>query len=249
MPALGMPTRSLSAPEVRSSAEQRVNFLLVEARLLQASLPPLFTWSQLCELIASCQLGELRRHPQLEALYTGQFNPTVKTAYGSVEAYLRKQLGWGPEQKQGQYWERTGDTRVRFNDWGYAVPRDVIHYVVWVPLPLFHPSLCTPPATPASASTTSLPTSLSSSPIDPLPITPSPTEPPLANPLLASAPTKSTWDFVCRNGISGLTGEAARTRRLEAEQPEEDEDEDPGREIAAFVREAWKAEDGWETAW
>ncbi|GAA5959757.1 hypothetical protein JCM21900_006371 [Sporobolomyces salmonicolor] len=246
MPALGMPTRSLSAPEARSSAEQRVHFLLVEARLLGASLPPLFTWPQLCELIASCKLAALKRHPQLEALYTGQFNPAVKLAYGSTEAYLRKQLGWGPDQqKQGQYWERTGDTRVRLNDWGYAVPRDVIHYVVWVPLPLFHPLLCSPPATPAS--TASLPTSLSSSPTGSLLASPSPTAQPLPNPLLTSAPTKTTWDFICRNGLSGLTGEAARTRRIE--EGRQEEDEDPGREIAAFVRETWKAEDGWETAW
>ena len=76
----------------------------------------------------------------------------------------------------------------------------------------------------------------------------------------AVAPTKGTWDWVSRNGLGGLTGQAAdrfRARYGEedswvleqgAEQPYREE-EGPEREIRAFVEKRWRIDDGWETAW
>ncbi|KAJ8291676.1 Vacuolar protein sorting-associated protein 45 [Rhodotorula toruloides] len=89
------------------------------------------------------------------------------------------------------------------------------------------------------------------------------------------APTKGSWDFVCRNGLGGLTGRAEewwRVRRREKERQrgvqddggmgagendqqgarrseEYDENQGPEKEIRAFVLKKWRVEDGWETAW
>lgn len=77
----------------------------------------------------------------------------------------------------------------------------------------------------------------------------------------AVAPTKGTWDWVSRNGLGGLTGQAAdrfRARYGEGEEsssPERRadqqyrEEEGPEREIRAFVEKRWRIDDGWETAW
>lgn len=166
------------------------------------------------------------------------------------------------------------------------------HYVVWVPLPLFHPALCTPRPTnlldlPPSPSQSGTSTPSGSSRTNPLakPFAPPlPHEPSICSSLSPSvsrvgrasvAPTKGSWDFVCRNGLGGLTGRAEewwRVRRREKERQrgvqddggmgagendqqgarrseEYDEKQGPEKEIRAFVLKKWRVEDGWETAW
>lgn len=82
-------------------------------------------------MTARSRLGELNRHPDLEALYAGTFNPLLKRHYGTTEAYLRRQLGWPAEeardeaQDADEYWTRGATTNVRRNDWPYAVPKGV----------------------------------------------------------------------------------------------------------------------------
>ncbi|GAA5906288.1 hypothetical protein JCM6882_002693 [Rhodosporidiobolus microsporus] len=274
-------------PTVSAEDDARIRQVLEEAKELHASLEPLYTWDELVELIGSCNLAVLSRQPAFESLYASTFNPLVKSVYGKMEIYLRKQLGWtaGAEEEGKEYWERGARTNVRRNDWPYGVPRDVSHWVVWVPLPLFHPALCTPSATPRSL--TPLPPFLSttSSSASPLPSpsasgTSTPSGPSSTNPLAlphahgtaAVAPTKGTWDWVSRNGLSGLTGRAEgrwrdiKLRRSlsgsgdpgegegeqgggEGAEQEYEETDGPEREIAAFVRGRWRAEEGWETAW
>ncbi|BGP27781.1 hypothetical protein Rt10032_c13g5125 [Rhodotorula toruloides] len=227
--------------------DQRIKAILQQATELTAELDPLFTWEELCEIVAD-RLEVLKRHPRLEALYRDPFNPLVKSVYGSTEAYLRKQLGWGrePEKKEEEereYWTRGGVTNVRLNDWPYAVPKDVRHYVVWVPLPLFHPALCTPrpsnlldlPSSSPSQSGTSTPSGPSrTNPLARPFAPPLPHEPSICSALSPSssrvgkasvAPTKGTWDHVSRNGLGGLTGRAeewwrARMREKERERTE-----------------------------
>lgn len=84
-----------------------------------------------CLHSARSRLAELDRHPTLEQLYAGTFNPLLKQHYGTTEAYLRGQLGWpaqeakSEKQDEDEYWTRGATTNVRRNDWPYAVPKDV----------------------------------------------------------------------------------------------------------------------------
>ncbi|BGO95773.1 hypothetical protein NBRC10512_001610 [Rhodotorula toruloides] len=288
------PTNGSTDPR---EGDERIKAVLRQATELANEVDPLFTWEELCEIVAECRLELLERHPRLEDLYTTTFNPLIKSLYGSTESYLRTQLGWGrePEKKEEEereYWTRGGVTNVRRNDWPYAVPKDVRHYVVWVPLPLFHPALCTPRPTnlldlPPSPSQSGTSTPSGSSRTNPLakPFAPPlPHEPSICSSLSPSvsrvgrasvAPTKGSWDFVCRNGLGGLTGRAEewwRVRRREKERQrgvqddggmgagendqqgarrseEYDEKQGPEKEIRAFVLKKWRVEDGWETAW
>ncbi|GAA6013490.1 hypothetical protein JCM10207_008868 [Rhodosporidiobolus poonsookiae] len=246
-----------------------IDAVLAQARALHASLDPLYTWDELAALIATSQLSALSRQPEFEALYAQTFGPLVRETYGSMEAYLRGRLGWDAQApaREGEgnepYWTRRARTNVRRNDWPYGVPRDVSHWVVWVPLPLFHPSLCTPtPSAAPSRASTPLPPSSASG-------TSTPSGTTRVNPLASAsltaggqagkvAPTKGTWDHVSRMGLSGLTGQAERRWRERAraegrEDPgaaaEGEEVEGPEREIDAFVRARWREEDGWETLW
>ncbi|GAA6034772.1 hypothetical protein JCM8097_001162 [Rhodosporidiobolus ruineniae] len=257
----------MSTPTVSPEDDARIRAVLDEARELHASLEPLYTWDELLDIIADCDLAVLCRQPAFEALYAQTFNPLVKSVYGKMETYLRKQLGWAPQEgaEGKEYWERTGRTNVRRNDWPYGVPRDVSHWVVWVPLPLFHPALCTPlPSRSSTPLPPSLARSLSASSAQPSPSgtsTPSGITP--HNPLAhdSVAPTKGTWDWVSRNGLGGLTGAAERRwrkrRAAQGADGEEDgeeeeeyrEDEGPEREIKAFVEGRWPESEGWETAW
>ncbi|BGP20304.1 hypothetical protein JCM10213_002067 [Rhodosporidiobolus nylandii] len=253
----------MAAPTPSAADDAAILAVLERAKELHASLDPLHTWEELCGVIGSCQLAALSRQPEFEALYAQEFGPLVRRTYGSMEKYLRKQLGWAPDAAdEGEYWLRTGRTNVRRNDWPYGIPRDVSHWVVWVPLPLFHPALCTPaptrPSTPLPPSQIAAPSSSDSSSGTSTPSGLSRTNP-LAHDHVA--PTKGTWDYVSRNGLSGLTGEAERRWRERQQKARgqdgeaggagaEDEEEDgPEREVAAFVRSRWREEDGWETAW
>ncbi|GJN94475.1 hypothetical protein Rhopal_007555-T1 [Rhodotorula paludigena] len=209
-----------------ADADEQIAQLLQRSAELDATLPPIYTWDELCDIIAAVRLERLDRHPALEAFYRGEFMTLIRKLYGTSEAYLRKQLGWPRpdprEEGRKAYWEREDVTVVRRNDLPYGVPKDVIHYVVWVNLPLFHPHLCTPAAS-------ALSTPLASSSGTATPSGPSHANP-LAQPTSAStlasklvdggagakgrrqrvAPTKGTWDHVSENGLGGLTGEAER---------------------------------------
>lgn len=143
----------------RQTGEEQINDVLAEARRLATELAPLYDWDDLCKIIqnwcvphnsnelvkgmhelsVSCvcshsvrsRLAELDRHPTLEQLYAGTFNPLLKQCYGTTEAYLRLQLGWpaqearSEEQDEDEYWTRGATTNVRRNDWPYAIPKDV----------------------------------------------------------------------------------------------------------------------------
>lgn len=122
-----------------SDADDAIRAILEQAKILHASLTPLYTWSTLCRIIQSCDLAVLSRQPEFERLYAEEFGPLVRRTYGGMEVYLRKQLGWGqPEGGKGQgegekdreYWTREGRTNVRRNDWPYGIPTDVtcVHF-------------------------------------------------------------------------------------------------------------------------
>lgn len=161
---------------------------------------------------------------------------------------------------------------------------------MWVPLPLFHPLLCTPAPADPSGSSSAVPSGAATpsgpsrtNPLATAPESPAPGLPSsdsldrriaassisriakTARPALdpgALAPTKGTWDWVSRNGLGGLTGQAAERFRARSGQDSATnpdsattattlyrEDEGPEREIRAFVEQRWRVEDGWETAW
>ncbi|GAA5985417.1 hypothetical protein JCM10908_006967 [Rhodotorula pacifica] len=170
--------------------EEEIRKVLVEARRLAIELEPLYEWDDLCEIIQNCRLAELDRHPTLETLYAGTFNPLLKRHYGTTEAYLRLQLGWPAQeaktekQDEEEYWTRAGTTNVRRNDWPYAIPKDVQHWVVWVPLPLFHPLLCKPAPSTSSASSSVAPSG-----------TVTPSGPSRTNPLAVIGETRSASTF------------------------------------------------------
>ncbi|GAA5915344.1 hypothetical protein JCM8208_001704 [Rhodotorula glutinis] len=235
-----------------SDADAPILDILRRATELADSLPPLYSWDQLCDTIASEDLAALNRHPELEKLYVNEFNPLIRRAYGSTEAYLRLRLGWaapapdeegctveggeqqtskeGGQRSRKEYWERDDTVNVRRNDWKYSMPREVSHYVVWVDLPLFHPLLCSPPP---SSLPSHLASSLSSSTSAPSSGTSTPSGPSRHNPLASRAdgepgaalvaPTKGTWDHVSEKGLGGLTGAAQRRWRRRRGLPEEEE--------------------------
>jgi hypothetical protein len=87
----------------------------------------------------------------LEELYTKEFNPLIKKKFGTVEKYLKDLLNFEAVKGEDRWWTCPGITstsssssqaRVRLNDWGYSIPKEVQHFVVWVNLPLFHRQLC-----------------------------------------------------------------------------------------------------------
>lgn len=98
-----------------------------ETRLTSSCIHPPGT-----TFLANSQLEKLDRHPELQALYTSQFFPAVKAAYGSTEAFLMKRLNWDAETVQtargtGQHFNRNISedyVRVARNDWAYGVPRE-----------------------------------------------------------------------------------------------------------------------------
>ncbi|KAL8280459.1 hypothetical protein RQP46_007107 [Phenoliferia psychrophenolica] len=141
-----------------TDVEWTIPLLLAESARLSATLPALFTWNELREIISRCDLGALKRHPDLEKRYL-QFNALVRAQHGTTEDYLRVQLGWNAEdgdemrrkaleRGEGDWWKRDSVVQVRRNDWAYGVPADVGHWVAWTPLPLLHPGSCEGSATP-----------------------------------------------------------------------------------------------------
>ncbi|GAA5912658.1 uncharacterized protein JCM6883_005343 [Sporobolomyces salmoneus] len=268
-----MPDTSSSSP-TSLSASDRISTLLLRAQQLQRTLssdPIHETWSSLCEIIDSCRLGELTRHPALEKVYAEEFNPLIRSEFGSVEKYLKSRLNFSPTTSKttgNEWWtcplrasdekaregrengeEMGGDgsqARVRVNDWGYSIPSDIQHFVVWVNRPLFHPALCEP-APPDDEDNDGNDGSYERT-------------------KRRKERRKMTWEFVQENGLSGLTGiEPSRTRsRPRSDEangastlsPDEEEKVNntqtlrgPGREIEKFVRNRWRVEEGFQTAW
>lgn len=72
-------------------------------------------------------LGVFHRHPTLLDLYTFEFTPTVIRDHGSVEKYLIKSLGeWNHLPESEIVWNRKLETKIKLNDWPYALPREVM---------------------------------------------------------------------------------------------------------------------------
>lgn len=53
----------------------------------QEALPRMFTWAQIREIIQVCDLGRLKRNPEMQARYDA-WNVELKKVHGSVERYL-----------------------------------------------------------------------------------------------------------------------------------------------------------------
>ncbi|KAK4702152.1 hypothetical protein P7C70_g4076, partial [Phenoliferia sp. Uapishka_3] len=139
--------------------EWTIPLLLAESARLGPTLPPVFSWESLCDYINRCDLGALRRHEDLEALYIGAFHPLVRAEYGTMENYLRGQLKWSAEEGEqerkkavergeGEWWKKNSVVNIRRNDWRYGVPAEVEHWVVWTPLPILTPERCEGTTTP-----------------------------------------------------------------------------------------------------
>lgn len=61
----------------------------------------------------------------MERLYRDEFGEAVRAEYGDMQRYLLKQLAWGESSPRQGLWGRGMKVRVRRNDWGYAVPKEV----------------------------------------------------------------------------------------------------------------------------
>ncbi|TIB75877.1 hypothetical protein E3Q23_02122 [Wallemia mellicola] len=140
--------------------------------------PTLFSWEDLTEIISSgcviitliydylnvhSDLGKLRRHPDHQEAYD-QWRSKIIAAHGSIPQYLLKErLGWvmsdqtppptPPPQvaNQPKYFTRDIPDKLHKllnNDWGYAVPHNVEHWVclrrpIGSRIPLIHQDLYT----------------------------------------------------------------------------------------------------------
>ncbi|GAA5967149.1 hypothetical protein JCM3765_001546 [Sporobolomyces pararoseus] len=288
-------------PDTSIPSDDRVSNLLHRAQELQITLstdPIHETFEDLCEIVQSCRLGELTRHPILEKLYTEIFNPLIKKEFGSVEKYLKSLLNFKTtspsnssssssseeEEEEEEWWtcpeevvkdlegeekgrkeERRGgksDYRVRKNDWGYSIPSNVQHYVVWVNKPLFHRKLCTDSSQggqldQAEEDSISTANKNKTRSIDPI----------KRRSRKKSTSSRNDWNFAKEFGLSGLTGLNCSEMRIikqlqkehvgsnpqleEEEELEEVENEEStaGREIEKFVKTYWKVENGFQTAW
>lgn len=169
-------------------------------------------------------LAILDRHPEIESLYVTEFRALVFSGFGSTEKYLNNRLEWeSPSAQDGSHFKAEGSEesiRVLENDWPYAVPPDLEHWVVWSQYPILHPDTAIYP-------------------------TPAPT-PPLSHHsptiLAKTEPKRTTWSEIAAKGLSGFIGGTGEYRGFGG-------DSEAGREIAAFTAARWKVEDGWETAW
>lgn len=142
----------------------------------------------------------------------------------STENYLNNRLEWkSPPAQDGSHFKAEGSEeliRVLENDWPYAVPPDVEHWVVWSQNPILHPD------------TTIYPT-------------PAPTPPLSHHSSTTSAmiqPKRTTWEEIAAKGLSGFIGGSGEYSGFGG-------DSEAGQEIATFTAARWRVEDGWETAW
>lgn len=171
--------------------------------------------------IISSNLGVYHRHPVLLELYEKSFTPLVKQQYGSVEKYLIQSLGtWNQSiPSETKWWTREMETKVKLNDWGYALPREVVyvplllhslsttnntsdysHWVIWTPIAVVHQDHCN---------------------------------------------SIWTWEDVSRQGLAGFTGLDESTKNIYIDSGGT---EGSGVEISSFVKDNWK-EDEFETIW
>ncbi|KAK4698371.1 hypothetical protein P7C70_g7908, partial [Phenoliferia sp. Uapishka_3] len=138
--------------------EMSIPFLPDESARLWPTLPPVFSWAyssantptageipafpdtlKLSLSPCNSDLGALRRHEDLEALYIGAFHPLVRAKCGTMENYSRGQLKWSAEDRgeerqkaiekgEGQWWKKDTVVDIRRSDWK--------HWVAWTPLPI-----------------------------------------------------------------------------------------------------------------
>ncbi|KAJ1855768.1 hypothetical protein GGH12_003112 [Coemansia sp. RSA 1822] len=83
-----------------------------------------FTWPEVKQLVAANRLELLGRTTPKELAYRADMHE-IRTQYGSVAAYIR----------QVKLAEFIADSSEQFllipNDYPYALPKDVRHYIVW----------------------------------------------------------------------------------------------------------------------
>lgn len=204
----------------------------------------IISWQEICQIIATGDLGDLYRNQACEDAYRTWREP-IKKYYGSLEEYVRQhRLEWqdsgpGAESTPGLEFFRPewGLDRVKCipNDWPYGIPGDCGHYVVWSKSPMLHPLLFQSDDTPFDA-----------------------------------GERAEIYEAVVEDGVRGLTGNPSglhvlgmNTVKILKDKPsvavgQKDDDAASskaerahwwaGRHVRAYVLKRWP-EDQWETAW
>ncbi|KAI1291371.1 hypothetical protein F5Y03DRAFT_376847 [Xylaria venustula] len=91
------------------------------------------TWEEIKVIIASGDMGALKRHP-IDTRNYMVWHSQVSKQYGGIAEFIKeKKLGWGEEMpaQGGALLHRPDDYKILRNDWPYAFPSDVCHLVVW----------------------------------------------------------------------------------------------------------------------
>lgn len=117
---------------------------------------PLFTWSNLLNIVSSGNLQQLARHPDDLREYFAWMQD-IRSTYGSTASFLLAerftatyllQRPSSPTSKVGKevrcfrsHFEPGLECQILLNDWPYSVPQGVKHYVVWSYLPILHSDL------------------------------------------------------------------------------------------------------------
>ncbi|KZT42676.1 hypothetical protein SISSUDRAFT_1058447 [Sistotremastrum suecicum HHB10207 ss-3] len=115
---------------------------------LLVSYPPQYDWQELKNIIASGDLGLLKRHRDLQARYD-LWSAKVREAKGStVRFLLEHRLHWDKDTlDQGvgainppYFTPSIPEHLVKIvpNDWPYSVPLEVVHSIIWTRLPVVH---------------------------------------------------------------------------------------------------------------
>ncbi|KAI0973783.1 hypothetical protein F4678DRAFT_425874 [Xylaria arbuscula] len=91
------------------------------------------TWEEIKVIIASGDMGALKRNPIDTRNYI-VWHSQVSKQYGGIAEFIKeKKLGWEEQTaaKGEGLLRRPDDYKILRNDWPYAFPLDVCHLVVW----------------------------------------------------------------------------------------------------------------------
>ncbi|PRP81017.1 hypothetical protein PROFUN_11169 [Planoprotostelium fungivorum] len=108
---------------------------------------PLFSWEELLEIVKKGELNRLRRTDEATRYYL-QFVENIKSKYGSIERFvLDVKLEWNipvdsmdiTPSSQFSSIGHPSQSKMMKNDFPYALPHDVEHWVLWSRLPFLPP--------------------------------------------------------------------------------------------------------------
>ncbi|KAH7104518.1 hypothetical protein BKA62DRAFT_463898 [Auriculariales sp. MPI-PUGE-AT-0066] len=125
-----------------SSVERFLSQLPSQDEIKRIS-PPKWTWLELKQFTDSGDLGQLKRHPDLEILCRA-WSDRVCAEHGTLANFVKLRLGWNgaPPPPSGFFaLDNPPDTwQFMKNSWPYCIPHEVQHTLVWTRLPILNPN-------------------------------------------------------------------------------------------------------------